>query len=111
MASWLVPALKAMLPHLGDLVSVAKPHFTRKKPETDQVALVQEQIGELQAAVSQNATHLQELALQLQRTVAALEQAAASAERRLRAAFVLSLVAAAFSVTSLSLAIFLAYFR
>ncbi len=111
MASWLVPALKAVLPHLGNIVSVAMPHFTRKKPEIDQAALAQEQIGELQAAVSQNTAHLQELALQLQRTVSALQQAAATAERRLRAAFLLSMVAAALSATSLCLSIFIAYVR
>lgn len=111
MASWLVPALKAVLPHLGTLVDVAKPHFTRKKPELDQAGLVQEQIAELQAAVSQNATHLQELALQLQRTVAALEEAASKAERRLKATFLLGVVAVGFSVVAIGLSVFLAYLR
>ena len=110
--TWLVPALKAVLPHLGTIIAVAKPHFTRKKPEgTDPAALVQEQIGELQAAVSQNATHLQEVALQLQRTVAALEEAASKAERRLRAAFLLSCVAVAVSALSLGLSMILVYAR
>ena len=33
MASWLIPALKAVLPHVGDIVSYAMPAFTRKKPD------------------------------------------------------------------------------
>jgi hypothetical protein len=27
-ASWLIPALKAVLPHVGDILSAAKPVFT-----------------------------------------------------------------------------------
>jgi hypothetical protein len=111
MASWLVPALKAVLPHLGSLISVAKPHFTPKEAAPDQSAVVQAQISELQAAASQTAAHVQELALQLQRTVTALEQAAAMAERRLRAAFFLSIVGLAMSSLALLLAVFLAYAR
>jgi len=33
MAGWLIPALKAVLPHVGDIVAAAKPVFTKKKPE------------------------------------------------------------------------------
>ena len=32
MPSWLIPALKAILPHVGTIVDAAKPVFTRKKP-------------------------------------------------------------------------------
>ena len=30
MAGWFIPALKAVLPHVGDIVAAAKPVFTRK---------------------------------------------------------------------------------
>jgi len=78
MAGWLIPTLKAILPHVSDVVSAVKPVFTRRKVEMTQASggdLVQQQIAELQAAAAQNADHIKELAAQLQSTVAALEQA------------------------------------
>ena|SRR5258708_1467301 len=102
MANWLIPALKAVLPHVGDIVSNALPVFTRKRAEAGAAAdLGQQQIAELQAAVGQNAGHIQELAAQLQSTVAALEQAAVQAEARLRRAVVLSAIAGALSILAL----------
>jgi lipopolysaccharide biosynthesis regulator YciM len=103
MASWLLPALKAILPHVGMIVDAAKPVFTRKQPEsgTD----VQQQIAELQAAASQNAEYVKELAEQLQSTVAALEQSASIAESRLRRATVSASISVAVSVAALLLAL------
>jgi hypothetical protein len=72
-ASWLIPALKAVLPHVGTIISAASPVFTKKKADAaNQAALLQQQIGELQAAASQNAANIKKLAAQLQSTVAAL---------------------------------------
>jgi hypothetical protein len=108
MASWLIPTLKAILPHVSDVVSAVKPVFTRKRGEIPAAAggdLVQQQITELQAAAAQNADHIKELAAQLQSTVAALEQAAALAEARLRRAVVMCAVAMAVSVVSLFVAL------
>lgn len=94
MAVWLVPALKAILPHIGTILSVAVPVFTKKNADADaNQALLQQQITELQSAASQNALHIKELAAQLQRTVAALEQAALVAEARLRRVYVVCFVA------------------
>lgn len=97
MPVWLAPALKAVLPHLGTIVSAVAPAFTRKPADasTNNAQLLQEQIAELQAAVSGNAAHIKDLAMQLQNTVTALEQAAALAEARLRRVYLLALVAAA----------------
>src|SRR5262245_20205308 len=107
MASWLIPTLKAILPHVGDVVSAVRPAFTRKKVEAPASAgeLLQQQIAELQTAAAQNADHIKELAAQLQSTVSALEQAAALAEARLRRAVVMCAVAMAFSVVSLFVAL------
>ena len=106
MASWLIPALKAVLPHVGDIVSSALPVFTRKRGEAAPAGdLVQQQIAELQAAAAQNAGHIKELAAQLQSTVAALEQGAALAEARLRRAVLMCAVAMAVSVVSLFVAL------
>jgi uncharacterized protein YlxW (UPF0749 family) len=105
MAAWLIPALKAVLPHVGTIVSAATPVFTKKADDTvaNQTLLLQQQITELQAAASQNAAHVRELAEQLQRTVAALEQGAAIAEARLRRA--LLFCAAAIGVSAIALVV------
>jgi hypothetical protein len=83
-----------MLPHVGTIIDVARPVFTKKRgPGADAPDLVQQQIAELQAAVSKNAENLQELATQLQRTVAAIEKAAQLADTRLRRVYILAVVA------------------
>jgi hypothetical protein len=104
MPSWLMPALKAILPHVGMIVDAAKPVFTRKKPETG--TDVQQQIAELQSAASQNAEYVKELAEQLQNTVSALEKSAELAEVRLRRATVFSAISVAISIAALLLAAF-----
>jgi hypothetical protein len=104
MAAWLIPALKVVLPHVGTIVSAAAPVFTKKKPDApDQAPLLQQQIGELQAAAAQNAAHVKELAAQLESTVAALDQAARLAESKLRRAFLWCLAAAGISTVALCL--------
>ena len=104
MAVWLIPALKAILPHIGTILSVAVPVFTKKNADADaNQALLQQQITELQSAASQNALHIKELAAQLQRTVAALEQAALVAEARLRRVYVVCFVAIILATLSAAL--------
>ncbi|MBI5039681.1 MAG: hypothetical protein HZB57_00225 [Gammaproteobacteria bacterium] len=105
MAAWFIPALKAVLPHVGTIISAAAPAFTKKRLEeaANQTLLLQQQIGELQAAATQNAAHIKELAAQLQDTVAALEQAAAVAEARLRRVYRVSVVAVALSFAAVVL--------
>ena len=82
MNGWLQAALKAVLPHVGDIVSATKPAFTNRKADlaTNPPELVQQQIAELQAAVSQQSAHVKELAAQLESTVLALEKAACRPE-------------------------------
>jgi hypothetical protein len=101
---WLIPALKAVLPHVGDIVAAAKPVFTKKTATAAPVSENQ-QIAELQAAASQNAEHIRELAAQLQSTVSALEKAAEIAESRLRRAVLACAVAVALSAISLIVAV------
>ncbi|HYX66684.1 MAG TPA: hypothetical protein VE935_20885 [Burkholderiales bacterium] len=117
MASWLIPALKAVLPHVGDILSAAKPVFTKKKPDTPAGAaavspdLVQQQIAELQAAASQQSSHIKELAAQLENTVAALEKAAAIADARLRRVLIFTAVSAALAIAALGVAFLAALTR
>ena len=111
MATWLIPALKAVLPHIGTIISATAPAFTKKGavPPTDQTHLLQQQISELQAAASQNATHVKELAEQLQRTVAAIEQAASLATSNQQRSLQLSLAAIALSAISICAVILQAF--
>lgn len=113
MASWLIPALKAVLPHVGDIVSAAKPVFTKKKAEAPSTApdLVQQQIAELQAAASQQSAYIKELAAQLENTVAALEKAAALAEQRLRRVLIFTALSAALAIAALGVAFLAALAR
>jgi len=108
MPTWLIPALKAVLPHVGTIVSVAAPAFTKRKAEAaeNQAALQQQQIAELQAAAAQNAKLIRELAEQLQTTVTALEHAAAMAEARHRRSVILCTAAIASSAIALGVALF-----
>ena len=113
MAAWLIPALKLVLPHVGTIFSAAAPVFTKKKPEEadSQTALLQQQITELQAAASQNAAHIKDLAAQLQRTVTALEEAAEIAETKLRRAVMLCTVALISSAAALGVGLFVVLSR
>ncbi len=112
MAAWFLPALKAILPHVGNIISVAVPVFTRKSAgATDQAQVVQQQIVELQAAAAQNAGNIKALAEQLQVTVGVLEQAVAGAETRLRHAFLLCVIATAVSAGTLTIALHLVFTR
>jgi len=106
MAGWLQAALKAVLPHVGDIVAANKPAFTHREaqPAADQTDLVQQQITELQSAVSQQSAHVKELAAQLESTVLALEQAAQLAEARLRRVLVCTALAVAFAIAALGVA-------
>jgi hypothetical protein len=104
MASWLQAALKAVLPHVGDIVAAAKPAFTKKPAQLAGQDVVQQQIAELQAAVSQQSAHVKELAAQLANTIAAIEKAAQLAEERLRRVLIFTAVAAAVAVASLGVA-------
>lgn len=106
MAAWLIPALKAVLPHVGTIITAAAPVFTRKQGDArgDQ-EVMQQQIEELQVAASRNAAHVKELAAQLQQTVTALEQAANAAEERLKRVYVICGLAIATSILAIALAL------
>ena len=107
MPSWLWPAVKLILPHVGNIVAAAKPAFTKKAGDADErSALVQQQIAELQSAASENAGHVKELAEQLRLTVAALEQAAVETEKRIRRAYTLASGALVFAIVALGVGIY-----
>src|SRR6267142_2114191 len=111
MPAWLLPALKAALPHIATIISAAAPVFTRKADAANQALLLQQQITELQSAASQNAAHIKELAEQLQSTVAALEQTASIAEGKLRRALFVCAASMVLSAISLGIALVLVFGR
>ena len=107
MPSWLWPAVKIILPHVGNIVAAAKPAFTKKAGDAhERSALVQQQIAELQTAASENAGHVKELAEQLRLTVAALEQAAVETEKRIRRAYTLASGALVVAIVALGVGIY-----
>jgi hypothetical protein len=110
--AWLLPAVKVILPYVSSIVAAALPVFTTRKSDeaaAAQAQLLQQQIKELQAAASQNAVHIKELAEQLQKTVAALEQGASVAEARFRRTAALCIGALVVSFVALCVS-FLALF-
>ena len=111
MPAWLLPALKAALPHIATIISAAAPVFTRKADAANQALLLQQQITELQSAASQNAAHIKELAEQLQSTMAALEQAASIAETKLRRAIFVCVAAMVLSTILLVIGLVLVFGR
>ena len=107
MITWFIPALKAVLPHVGSILSAAMPVFTKKDVDaiTDRV-LLQQQIADLQAAAAQNSAHIKELAVQLQSTVAALEKAALITEDKARRVLLFNILAVIFSVAALAMSLY-----
>jgi uncharacterized protein YlxW (UPF0749 family) len=83
MAAWL-PIIKAAIPHLAQVVTVALPMFTSRSDSADRDALTARQINELQEAATQNAESVKELATQLKSTFEGLESAATDLQRQLK---------------------------
>lgn len=104
MPAWLLPAIKAVLPHVGTIVSAARPMFTGKDAASagGDAALLQRQIAELQAAASDNDAHIRDLAAQVRTTVEALEKLAAQADARHRRMLALCLLALLLSAAALA---------
>ena len=114
MATWLIPAVKAILPFVSEIVSAALPVFTTRKsdaPAPEPTGVLQQQITELQVAASQNALHVKELAEQLQKTVTALEAGAAVAESRFKRLMVLAGAALVLALAALGIALLALFLR
>jgi hypothetical protein len=109
MPAWLLPALKAVLPHVGTILSAAAPVFTKKSADAaaNQPSMLQQQVTELQAAAARNDTHIKDLAMQMRTTLEALEQGAALAERRYQRLLTMCLATAGLAVVSMGLALLL----
>jgi len=104
MAAWL-PALKAVLPYVTNIVTAAIPAFTSRKGQDRSAEVTAQQIAELQSAATHNAESVKVLAEQLQRTVTAVEQGAVNAERVMRQARLLAMVASCLALAALAIAV------
>jgi Flp pilus assembly protein TadB len=109
MPAWLFPALKAVLPHVGTILSAAAPVFTKKSADAapNQTSMLQQQVTELQAAVAKNDTHIKDLAMQMRTTLEALEQGAALAEHRYQRLLTMCLATGVVAAVSLALVVIL----
>lgn len=106
MYTWLLPAVKAILPHVGTIISATLPVFQSRKVDANaatEEALLQQQITELQEVASHNAVHIKELAEQLQQMVITLEQGVIANEQRYRRLSLLSGIASVLSIAAICL--------
>lgn len=113
MPVWLIPALKSILPHIGTIVTAAAPAFTKKSADAavNQTLLLQKQITELQAAVTDSDEHIKKLAAQIKSTIEVVEKITSLTENRHRLIFLLSASAIIISVISLCAALYIILIR
>ena len=104
MPAWL-PLLKASLPYVSQIVSAALPHFTSKPASTRSDEVVSRQIGELQAAVTQNAESIKGLAAQLKQTIEGIDNAGQGLQQELRRLRRLAAVAVVLAVLATCVAV------
>jgi hypothetical protein len=103
-ATWITLAA----PYLPDIIKLARPLFTRT-PQADntqqlRMDVIGEQIAELQDAATQNADSIKKLATDMQKTIEVLQAGADQAERRLRRAGQLTLIATTVAILAFALA-------
>ncbi|MBC6905949.1 hypothetical protein DWB84_10820 [Saccharophagus sp. K07] len=105
----IVPILKALLPHVAQIATVAIPAFT-KKEDVKADPLIAQQIEELQAAATRNAESIHSLADKLQQTIQGIELAAEKLERdmtRMRRLLMLSWSLSAVAIIAAVVALYI----
>ena len=106
MAAWL-PIVKTALPIIAEVVSVARPMFTKKPDNEKRDELTARQIEELQNAATQNSDSVKQLAAQVKTTFEGLESAANDLQQRLERQQKLSVLAVAFGLAGLLLSVYI----
>ena len=104
MAVWL-PALKALLPYITQVVTAAIPAFTTRSDQARAAEVVPRQIQELQSAVTHNAESVKILADQLQQAITSIDAAVAATEREMRLLRRLAVAAILLAVLALGLGV------
>lgn len=103
-ATWITIAASS----LPEIIRMARPLFTRTPPvdnsHQQRMDVIGEQIIELQDAATQNADSIRKLATDMQKTIEVLQLGADRAERRLRRASQMTLIATTVSILAFALA-------
>ena len=103
-ATWITIAASS----LPEIIRMARPLFTRT-PQVDnshqpRMDVIAEQIAQLQDAATQNADSIKKLATDMQKTIEVLQVGADQAERRLRRASQLTVIATTVAILAFALA-------
>jgi hypothetical protein len=104
MAAW-IPALKAILPYVTQIVTAAIPVFTTRSDQTKAAEVIPKQIQELQSAVTRNTESLKVLADQLQQVITSVDAGAIAIEREMRAGKRLAILAIVVAVVAILLSV------
>jgi len=111
MAAW-IPALKAILPYVTQIVTAAIPVFTTRSDQTKAAEVIPKQIQELQSAVTRNteslkvlAESLKVLADQLQQVITSVDAGAIAIEREMRVSKRLAILAIVVAIVAILLSI------
>src|SRR3954454_23348653 len=103
-ATWITIAASS----LPEIIRMARPLFTRTPPvdnsHQQRMDVIGEQIAELQDAATQNADSIRKLATDMQKTIEVLQLGADRAERRLRRASQMTLIATTAAILAFVLA-------
>jgi archaellum component FlaC len=103
-----LPFLKAIIPHLAKVATVAIPVFSSKPGEkAKNYHIIAKQIEELQAASTQNAESIRVLAEKLRQTIQDIEDAAQDVRNKITRYKIMLFIALGLSVVSMLLSIIL----
>ncbi len=104
MAIWL-PAVKAILPYVTQIVAAAIPVFTQKNEPSGTDETVAKQISELQVAVTHSAQSIKALATQLEQAIKDIDSDTTKIEKDIETAKRLSIAAIAISAVAIILSV------
>lgn len=102
MAAWFAHAL----PYIPDLIKLARPLFTRSRPQDQVPEVVARQITELQDSAAQNTEAIKTLAIEMQNTINSLQVGAEALAQELRLVRILAIVCVTAAMLAVGLAAF-----
>ena len=100
MAVQFLPIIKAALPYVAQIATVAIPAFTKKPEEVKVDPVVTQQIEELQTAATQNANSIHVLAEKMKLAIQGFEAATEAAKRQVQIYKMMLLCSLFFSIVS-----------
>lgn len=103
--SW-ISVVKAALPLVPDIINVAKPYFTKKpSAAAPTLEILEQQVIELQQAVTTNAESVQELSEDLRETIKGLRDGADAMQATLSRIYLTALTAVGISIVATVIAV------